>query len=52
MSGAPLNRERSRLLWRAAAWLVLAALLGLGLIGWMHPDMRLAWATVAAMCGF
>lgn len=52
MKSARSNRERQRILWRAAAWLSLGALLALGLIGWMHPDMRLAWATVATMCGF
>lgn len=33
-------------------WLGLAALLALGFAGWLSPDMRLAWATVAALCGF
>lgn len=33
-------------------WLGLAALLALGFAGWLTPDMRLSWATVAAWCGF
>ena len=37
---------------RVLGWLLLAAVLALGFAGWMHPDMRLAWESVAAMCGF
>jgi len=32
-------------------WIATAALLALGLAGYLHPDMRLDWAAVAQMCG-
>ncbi|CAJ48522.1 hypothetical protein BAV0911A, partial [Bordetella avium 197N] len=32
--------------------LALAAVLLLGFVGYLSPDMRLNWESVAAMCGF
>lgn len=33
------------------AWLGVAALLIVGFLGYLHPDMRLDWAAIAQMCG-
>jgi hypothetical protein len=40
------TRARTWLLWLSAA-----ALLAVGFAGYLHPDMRLDWATLAQMCG-
>jgi hypothetical protein len=32
-------------------WLATTALLALGFVGYLHPDMRLDWAAIAQMCG-
>lgn len=32
-------------------WIAAAVLLALGFVGYLHPDMRLDWATIAQMCG-
>lgn len=32
-------------------WLATAALLAIGFAGYLHPDMRLDWATLAQLCG-
>jgi len=37
---------------RIVGALGLAAVLALGFIGYMQPDLQLNWETVAAMCGF
>ncbi len=33
-------------------WLLLAAVLGLGMLAYTTPGMRLNWETIASMCGF
>lgn len=37
---------------RIGLWLLVLVALALGFAGWLHPDMRLAWESVAAACGF
>jgi len=32
-------------------WAVVAALLAVGFVGYLHPDMQLDWAALAQMCG-
>ena len=32
-------------------WIATTTLLALGFAGYLHPDMRLDWATIAQMCG-
>lgn len=36
---------------RALLWAVIAAMLAVGFVGYLHPDMRLDWAALAQMCG-
>jgi hypothetical protein len=36
---------------RVMLWAVIAAVLAVGLVGYLHPDMRLDWAALAQMCG-
>jgi hypothetical protein len=36
---------------RMALWALVAALLAVGFVGYLHPDMRLDWAALAQMCG-
>ena len=32
-------------------WAVVAAVLAVGFVGYLHPDMQLDWAALAQMCG-
>jgi hypothetical protein len=36
---------------RAAGLLALLAVLAIGFVGYLHPDMRLDWAAIAQLCG-
>jgi len=36
---------------RTLPWAVLAALLAVGFVGYLHPDMQLDWAALAQLCG-
>ena len=36
---------------RFLLWAAIAALLAVGFVGYLHPDMRLDWAALAQMCG-
>lgn len=42
---------RRRWLARAVGLALLAAVLALGMVGYLHPDMRLDWAALAQLCG-
>ena len=37
---------------RIGLGLAVAVLLAIGFAGWLHPDMRLAWVSLLALCGF
>lgn len=37
---------------RVGLWLLVALVLAAGFVGWLQPDMLLAWESVAALCGF
>ena len=37
---------------KAGLWLLLALVLGLGMLSYTTPGMRLNWETIASMCGF
>lgn len=43
---------KSARFWRILGALALAAVLGLGFLGYLQPDLQLNWETLAAMCGF
>ncbi|CAM4376738.1 Phage protein [Bordetella tumbae] len=43
---------RRRSFWRALGGIALVAVLALGFLGYMRPDLQLNWETLAAMCGF
>ncbi len=60
MSAAPYGPQRPNYmasrrislgLRRTLLWAVVAALLVVGFVGYLHPDMRLDWAAIAQMCG-
>ncbi len=36
---------------RTALWAAVAALLAVGFVGYLHPDLQLDWAALAQMCG-
>jgi hypothetical protein len=36
---------------RVLLWASVAALLAIGFLGYLHPDMRLDFAALAQMCG-
>lgn len=44
-------RQVSLRLRRTALWAAIAALLAVGFVGYLHPDMQLDWAAIAQMCG-
>jgi hypothetical protein len=44
-------RHVSLRLRRTALWAAIAALLAVGFVGYLHPDMQLDWAAIAQMCG-
>jgi hypothetical protein len=47
-----MDRSRFSLgLRRAGVWALLAAVLAVGFVGYLHPDMQLDWAALAQMCG-
>ncbi len=49
---ASMARRRVSLgLRRALLWALLAAVLAVGFVGYLHPDMQLDWAALAQMCG-
>lgn len=51
-SVAPMASRRISLgLRRALLWALLAAVLAVGFVGYLHPDMQLDWAALAQMCG-
>ncbi|MFW8565494.1 hypothetical protein [Orrella sp. 11846] len=37
---------------RVLGWVVLLAVLGLGLLGYVNPSLKMNWETLATMCGF
>ncbi len=37
---------------KAALWLLLVLVLGLGMLAYTTPGMRLSWEAFASMCGF
>lgn len=45
------NRRISLGLRSTALWAAVAALLAVGFVGYLHPDMRLDWAALAQLCG-
>lgn len=45
------SRRSSLGLRRVLLWAVIAALLAVGFVGYLHPDMQLDWAALAQMCG-
>ena len=49
---APMVGHRFSLrLRRAVLWALLAAVLAIGFVGYLHPDMQLDWAALAQLCG-
>jgi hypothetical protein len=47
-----MDRSRFSLgLRRTNVWALLAAVLAVGFVGYLHPDMQLDWAALAQMCG-
>ncbi len=44
-------RRRSLRLRHVVLWALLAALLAVGFVGYLHPDMQLDWAALAQLCG-
>jgi len=46
-----MARRRSLGLRRVLLWAVVAAVLAVGFVGYLHPDMQLDWAALAQMCG-
>ena len=36
---------------RVLLWAVAAAMLAVGFVGYLHPDMQVDWAALAQMCG-
>jgi hypothetical protein len=45
--GAPVSSGR----WRTAMGRAARSSLAVGFAGYLHPDMRLDWATIAQLCG-
>jgi hypothetical protein len=45
------SRRSSLGLRRVFVWALIAAVLAVGFVGYLHPDMRLDWAALAQMCG-
>ncbi len=45
------SRSTLRGLRRTALWAAVAALLVVGFVGYLHPDLQLDWAALAQMCG-
>jgi hypothetical protein len=45
------GRRDSLGLRHTARWAAVAALLAVGFVGYLHPDMRLDWAALAQLCG-
>ena len=45
------GRRLSLGLRRVAPWALAAALLAVGFVGYLHPDMQLDWAALAQLCG-
>ena len=45
------SRRFSLGLRRAAVWALLAAVMAVGFVGYLHPDMQLDWAALAQICG-
>ena len=45
------GRRYSLGLRRFLLWAAVAAVLAVGFVGYLHPDMRLDWAALAQMCG-
>ena len=45
------SRRSSLGLRRVLLWALIAAMLAVGFVGYLHPDMRLDWAALAQMCG-
>lgn len=43
--------RRARL-WRGLGLVALAGVLGLAFAGYLSPEVRASWETLAAMCGF
>lgn len=37
---------------KVGLWLLLLLVLGLGMMAYTMPGMRLNWETIASMCGF
>lgn len=37
---------------KAGFWVLLVLTLGLGMLAYTTPGMRLNWETIASMCGF
>ncbi len=45
------NRRTAYILLRAGLWAAVVALLAVGFVAYLHPDMRLDWETIARLCG-
>jgi hypothetical protein len=45
------SRRASLGLRRMVLWAALAAILAVGFVGYLHPDMQLDWAALAQLCG-
>lgn len=37
---------------RALVWAIVLVVMGIGLLGYLNPSLRLNWETIATMCGF
>jgi len=46
-----MARRHSLGLRRVLLWAVVAAVLAVGFVGYLHPDIQLDWASLAHMCG-